>query len=174
MLPNNPLFIESVINQIIKLYLLKKDLILILANTSDLKINLATMLAAKFGQSVLLESYPKTNNSILVASYDWWIKNQSFCQLPDQIVIPVLPIPDVTDPLNEQTISYHFKNSQDWFRDFLLPEAVNLIDKAVSSLRKNSGTLVILDGRVSNRQWGRELINKIQPSKVLNLSLIHI
>ncbi len=168
MLPNNPLFIESVINQIIKLSLLKNNFILILANVNYLKINLATKLAAKYGQSVLLESFPETNNSILIASYDWWIKNQLSCQSPDQIIIPLLPIPDVTDPVNEQTISYFFKHSKDWFRDFLLPEAVNIVDKAVFSLRKNSGSLVILDGRASSRQWGRDLINKIQPSKVFN------
>ena len=141
---------------------------LILANTNDLKINLATKLASRYGHLVLLETLPKENKSILVASYDWWFKNQLFSILPDQIIIPVLPIPDISDPINEQTISYHFKNSKDWFRDFLLPEAINKLDKAVSPLRRNSGSLVILDGRVMKREWGRELIKMLQPSKVLN------
>ena len=168
MLPNNPLFIESVISQIFKLFIIQKKFTLILISKTDLKINLATKLAAKFGHLVSLETFPKDNNSILVASYDWWIQNQSRCQLPSQIIIPIVPIPDIAEPINEQTISYHFKNSKDWFRDFLLPEAINKIDKAVLPLRKNSGSLVILDGRVSTKQWGRELIKKIQPSRVLN------
>ncbi len=167
-LPNNPQFINSVTNQITKLFLLNKNLTLILTNTNDLKIHLATQLASRYGQLVLLETLPKDNKLILLASYDWWFKNQFFSIIPDQIIIPVLPIPDITDPINEQTISYYFKYSKDWFRDFLLPEAVNKLDKAVSPLRKNSGSLVILDGRVSNREWGRQLIQKIQPSKVLN------
>ena len=168
MLPNNPLFLESIIQQCIKLFLLRKEFTLILSNSNDLKINLATELASRYGHTVLLETLPANNHRILVASYDWWIKKQFLCKLPDQIIIPLLPIPDITETINEQTISYHLKNSKDWFRDFLLPEAINKLDKAVYPLRKNSGSLVILDGRVSSRQWGRELINKIQPSKVLN------
>ena len=167
-LPNNPLFISSVTNQITKLFLLNKSLTLILTNTKDLQINLATKLASRYGNLVSLETFPKDNKSILVASYDWWFENQFCIIFPDQIIIPVLPIPDITDPVNEQTISYHYTHSKDWFRDFLLPEAINKIDKAVSPLRKNSGSLVILDGRVTNREWGRQLIQKIQPSKVLN------
>ena len=168
MLPNNPLFIESIFNQCIKLYLLKKEFTLILCNSNDLKINLATKLASKYGHFILLETPPINSNSILLASYDWWIANQILCQSPDQIIIPLLPIPDITDPFNEQTIFYHLNNSSDWFRDFLLPEAINKLDKAVLPLRKNAGSLVILDGRARNREWGREFINMIQPSKIFN------
>ncbi len=168
MLPNNPLFQDLIFQQCIKLFLLKKSFTVILTNAIDLKINLATKFASKYGHLVLLESLPKTSNSILVSSFDWWIKNQYKCQLPDQIIIPLLPIPDASQPFNEQTISYYFQNSKDWFRDYLLPVTMNKLDKVVSPLRKNSGSLVILDGRVLNKQWGRELINKIQPSKVLN------
>ena len=168
MLPNNPSFIESVLNQCIKLFLLRKEFTLILTNENNLKIELATKLASKYGHFILLETLPVNSKTILLASYDWWIKNQSFCKLPDQIIIPLLPIPDITDPLNEQTISYHLKKSSDWFREFLLPEAINKLDKAVVPLRKNSGSLVILDGRATSRQWGRELINRIQPANVYN------
>jgi len=168
MLPNNPLFLESIQRQCNKLFLFRKKFTLILSNTNDVKINLATKLAAEYGQRILLESLPHNNYSILVASYDWWIQNKLDCQLPDQIIIPLLPIPDITDPINERTISYHFKDSQDWFREFLLLEALNKLDKAVSPLRKNSGSLVILDGRASQREWGRHLINKIKPAKIFN------
>ena len=167
MLPNNPLFLELIIKQCIQLFLFRKEFTVILSNSHDLKMNLATQLASIYGNEVSLETFPKNRNSILVASYDWWIENQFGIQSPNQIIIPLLPIPDITDPINEKTISYHFQNSKDWFRDFLLPEAINILDKAVLKLRKNSGSLIILDGRSSNKQWGRELLNKIQPSKVV-------
>ena len=167
MLPNNPLFLELIIKQCIQLFLFRKEFTVILSNSHDLKMNLATQLASIYGNEVSLETFPKNRNSILVASYDWWIENQFGIQSPNQIIIPLLPIPDITDPINEKTISYHFQNSKDWFRDFLLPEAINILDKTVLKLRKNSGSLIILDGRSSNKQWGRELLNKIQPSKVV-------
>ena len=49
----------------------------------------------------------------------------------------------------------------------MFPETIQLIDKAVSPLRKNSGKLVILDGRISNRQWGKDMLEMIQPQKVI-------
>ena len=64
------------------------------------------------------------------------------------------------------TISFNTKNSKDWFRDFMLPAAFEKLDKSVSPLRRNSGKLIILDGRVNNRKWGRDLIEKIQPSQI--------
>ncbi len=47
----------------------------------------------------------------------------------------------------------------------MFPEAFYAIDKAISPLRKNSGKLVILDGRISQRKWGRDMLNMIQPQK---------
>ena len=49
----------------------------------------------------------------------------------------------------------------------MFPEAFQLIDKAVSPLRKNSGKLIILDGRISNRKWGRDMLEMIQPQKAI-------
>ena len=50
----------------------------------------------------------------------------------------------------------------------MFPEAFESIDKSVSPLRKNSGKLVILDGRISNRKWGRDMLEMIQPQKIIN------
>ena len=50
----------------------------------------------------------------------------------------------------------------------MFPEALQLIEKAVSPLRKNSGKLIILDGRISNRKWGRDMLEMIQPQKTIS------
>ena len=63
------------------------------------------------------------------------------------------------------TVSYNLKNSNDWFRDFLFPETILKIERAISPLRKNAGKLIILDGRINQRQWGRDLVKMIKPSK---------
>ena len=117
---------------------------------------------------MLLENYPKIDNQIVCSSFEWWIKKLHLICPPDQIIIPLLPFPNMVDPINQETISFLRSQSKNWFREFMFPEASQTIDKAVSPLRRNSGKLVILDGRVSNRKWGREMLDMIQPQKSIS------
>ena len=89
-----------------KLTLFRKGLTLILSDDIDLKTNLATELASKYGKRVLLETIPIHNNEILCTSYDWWIMNSYLIQIPEQIIIPLLPIPNMSEPINVITVSY--------------------------------------------------------------------
>ena len=108
---------------------------------------------------------------ILCASYNWWIKSSPLIQIPEQIIIPLLPIPNMSEPINQITVFHTKKLSKDWFREFLLPEAIVKLDRSVSPLRRNSGKLIILDGRANKRKWGRSLLQSIQPSKEINYML---
>ncbi len=170
-LPNNPLFTNSILDKCKKLILFRKGLTLVLSDSIDLKIYLATELASNYGKRVLLETIPCGKNKILCSSFDWWIMNSYLIQIPEQIIIPLLPIPNMTEPINAIKVSHKKKLSQDWFRDFLLPEARMKLERSVSPLRKNSGKLIILDGRVNKRNWGRLLLQNIQPSKQINYML---
>ncbi len=171
MLPNNPLFTQIILERCKKLVIFNKGLTLVLCDDVDLKIKLATELASKYGKRVLLEKIPSENNQILCACYNWWIKNSYLVETPEQIIVPLLPIPDLNKPINGFNISNHKKHSKDWFREFLLPEAIEKLEKSVSPLRKNSGKLIILDGRVNKRTWGRSILKSIEPSKQINYML---
>ncbi len=171
LLPNNPLFTNSILDKCKNLILFRKGLTLVLSDDIDLKNKLATELASKYGKRVLLESIPAGENEILCSSFDWWITNSYLIQIPEQIIIPLLPIPNMLEPINSITVSHKKKLSQDWFRDFFLPQARLKLERSISPLRKNSGKLVILDGRVNKRNWGRLLLQNIQPSKQINYML---
>ncbi len=168
LLPNNPLFTNSISDKCKKLILFRKGLTLVLSDDIDLKTNLATELASRFGKRVLLETIPSNRNEILCSSFDWWIMNSYLIQIPEQIIIPLLPIPNMSEPINAITVSHKKKLSQDWFRDFFLPQARIKLERSISPLRRNSGKLIILDGRVKKRNWGRLLLRNIQPSKEIN------
>ena len=170
-LPNNPLFKQIILDKCNKLVILSKGLTLILSDDLNLKMSLATELASNHGKRVLLETIPDGNNQILCASYNWWIKNSNLVKVPGQIVIPLLPIPDMKEPINEINIFYKKKLAKDWFREFLLPEAIEKLERAISPLRRNSGKLIILDGRANKRRWGRLVINSIEFSKQINYML---
>ena len=171
LLPNNPLFTSSILDKCKKLILFRKGLTLILSDDIDLKNYLATDLASKYGKRVLLETIPSGKNEILCSSFDWWIMNSYLIQIPDQIIIPLLPIPNMSEPINAITVSHKKKLSQDWFRDFFLPQARIKLERSISPLRRNSGKLIILDGRANKRNWGRLLLQNIQPSKQINYML---
>ena len=165
LLPNNPLFNDLIIDNCKKLIVFRKGLTLILSDDVNLKTKIATELASIHGKTVILETLPYINNQILCASHDWWIKNSYLIQIPEQIIIPLLPIPNISLPTNFITLSHNKKLSRDWFREFLLPEAILKLERSISPLRRNSGKLIILDGRASKRKWGRLLLQSIQPSK---------
>ena len=90
---------------------------------------------------------------------------------PEQIIIPLLPIPNMAKPINKITVSHSKNLSKDWFREFLLPEAIKTLDRSISPLRKNSGKLIILDGRANKRKWAKSILKSIQPSKQINYML---
>jgi len=171
LLPNNPFFTNSILDKCKKLILFRKGLTLVLSDDIDLKTNLATELASKYGKRVLLETIPSGKNEILCSSFDWWIMNSFSIQIPEQIIIPLLPLPNMSEPINAITVSYKKKLSQDWFRDYFLPQARIKLERSISPLRRNSGKLIILDGRVNKRNWGRLLLQNIQPSKQISYML---
>ena len=123
LLPNDPLFKGVVLEKCKKLLLFRKGLSLVLADDIDLKNHLATELASKHGKKVLLEKIPYLQNQILCSSFDWWINSSKFIENPEQIIIPLLPLPNLSEPINSLTVAYNKKFSLDWFREFLLPEA---------------------------------------------------
>jgi len=171
LLPNNPFFTNTILDKCKKLILFRKGLTLILSDDDDLKTNIATELASKYGKRVLLETIPSGKDKILCSSFDWWIENSYLIQIPEQIIIPLLPIPNMSKPINAITVSHQKKLSQDWFRKFLLPQAQIKLERSISPLRRNSGKLIILDGRVNKRNWGRLLLQNIQPTKQINYML---
>ena len=171
LLPNNPFFISEVSEKCKKLTIFRKGLNLVLSEDFDLKTHLATELASKYGKKVLLETIPSLDNQILCSSFEWWINNSNLIDIPEQIIIPLLPLPNLSEPINLLTIAHNKRVSLDWFREFLLPEAMMKLERSISPLRRNSGKLIILDGRVNKRKWGRQLLQEIQPSKQINYLL---
>ena len=75
------------------------------------------------------------------------------------------------EPINEINVSHYKKLAKDWFREFLLPEAIEKLERSVSPLRKNSGKLIILDGRANKRRWARSMLKSIEPLKQINYML---
>ena len=118
LLPNNPLFTNSILDKCKKLILFRKGLTLVLSDDIDLKTNLATELASTYGNRVFLETTPSGKNEILCSSFDWWIMNSYLIEIPEQIIIPLLPLPNMSVPVNSTSrTNYHsFTSDSEYVR----------------------------------------------------------
>ena len=170
-LPSNPKFVQSTINKCIKFSFLSKGVGIFLSNDTNFKMRLATELAALYGHRVLLENCPQFDNQLVCSSYDWWINNLRLISPPENIIIHLLPLPNMETPKNKITVEHIRSNSDDWFREFILPESFQTLEQAISPLRQNAGKLIFLDGRINKRKWGRDILKMIQPKKEINCIL---
>ena len=168
LLPNNPLFVDSTFNKCIKFFNLSRGVSILLSDEISLKMTLATKLASIYGRRVLLENYPDFDNQIVCSSYDWWINNLHSISPPEQILIPLIPFPNMGEPLNQLKVFSIRSKSNNWFKEFMVPESFQKIEKAISPLRQNAGKLIFLDGRISHRGWGRDLLDMIKPQRKIN------
>ena len=67
------------------------------------------------------------------------------------------------DPLTAARVAALRLRGRDWFRELLLPEALQRLQLAVAGVRRNSGRLAVLDGRMRRRGWGRTVLQALEP-----------
>jgi ATP-dependent DNA helicase DinG len=79
------------------------------------------------------------------------------------VVVALLPIASLEDPLTAARVAQLRRQGQDWFRELLLPEALNLMQRGLAGLRRGGGRLAVLDGRPRSRGWGRQVLTALEP-----------
>ena len=84
-------------------------------------------------------------------------------QLPEQLIVAILPFATVEDPLIAARVQAFKRNGRDWFRELLLPEALSRLPQAVAPLRVTQGRIAILDGRLRARSWGMQFYRALEP-----------
>ena len=163
-LPNSPIYAEHLLEQSRRLVLGQDRLTVILADDSQLLLQLTSGLAAEFGSRVVHQCTTPETNGVLCASWNWWLAHQDRLPLPQQVLVALLPIASLEDPLTAARVSALRRQGRDWFRELLLPDALLRLQLGVSSLRRQSGTrLAILDGRLRGRSWGQRALQALEP-----------
>ena len=79
------------------------------------------------------------------------------------ILVGLLPLPSLEDPLTAAKVQSLKKEGRDWFREFLLPEALSLFSQAVDPIRGQNTRLAVLDGRIRSRTWGKHFLRALEP-----------
>ncbi len=162
-LPNTAIFADHLLDQSRRLILGRPGITILLLDDYQLRMQLTSQLAAEFGQRVSHETTSPEENGVVSSGWDWWLHHHRQLPLPEQLIIALLPLPSLESPFIAARVEALKREGRDWFRDYLLPEALSVIPDAVTPVRNNNGRLAILDGRLRARSWGEEFLSILEP-----------
>jgi ATP-dependent DNA helicase DinG len=140
----------------------------ILIGDTPLKAQVAAILAAEFGSRVQMEKTALEANGVLVTGWDFWREHQQAMPAPPLLIITTLPIPSLENPFVAGRVGYYKQLRQDWFRLYLLPEALTALQRAVAPVRAAHGVVALLDSRVIYRSYGDQVLAALSPFARLN------
>ena len=167
-LPNSPQLADHLLDQIRRLVLGQAGLTIVLLDDTDLRHRLTSELAAEFGSRVGQECTAPESNGVICCRWSWWLEHQGRLPHPRQLIVALLPIASLDDPLTAARVEELRRQGRDWFREMLLPDALNRLQRGLASLRRQGGRLAVLDGRLRTRSWGRQVFKALEPWVQLN------
>ncbi|MFN9487439.1 MAG: helicase, partial [Cyanobacteriota bacterium] len=97
-------------------------------------------------------------------AWSWWLDHQSRLPVPDQVIVALLPIASLEDPLTAARVARMRQQGRDWFRELLLPDALQRLQRGLACLRRSGGRAAVLDGRLRTRAWGRLVFRALEPT----------
>ncbi|MBD2104987.1 ATP-dependent DNA helicase [Leptolyngbya sp. FACHB-261] len=166
-MPNTPQFQVALLQEL--RYLISESsstqgLVVVIVGDVPLKAQVGSVLASEFGSRVQVERTCLDDNGVLVTGWKFWKEHQRVLPAPQLLAIATLPIPSLEDPLVAGRVAHYKHLRQDWFRLYLLPEALSTLQRAVVPVRERQGVVAILDNRVLHRSYGGQIINALNPA----------
>jgi ATP-dependent DNA helicase DinG len=168
-LPNTPQFQTQVLTEIQGLLSMRGNpgnLTVILVADVPLKAQIAATLAGEFGSKVQVEKTSLESHGILVCGWEFWRSYQSLLPTPGLLIIVALPIPSLEHPLVAGRVAYYKQRRLDWFREYLLPTAIQNLKRAIAPVRP--GVVALLDTRVLHRSYGKTILTSLEPIARIN------
>jgi ATP-dependent DNA helicase DinG len=171
-MPNTPQF-QPVLMQEMRALLnatntANQGLTVLLVGDVPLKAQVGSILAAEFGSRVQVEKTCLDENGILISGWEFWRRHQAVLPAPHLLVIATLPLPSLEDPLVAGRVAHYKRSRQDWFRLYLLPEALSELQHAIAPVRESQGVVALLDNRVNHRSYGQQVLTAMSPLARVN------
>ncbi|BAZ29067.1 putative ATP-dependent DNA helicase DinG [Cylindrospermum sp. NIES-4074] len=170
-LPNTPEFQAAFIHKARTLLCLGSTapgLTVVLVGDVPLKARVGAILASEFGSRVQVEKTCLDENGILVSGWEYWREHQTVLPAPQLLIIATLPLPSLENPLVAGRVAHYKRSHQDWFRLYLLPTALNELQRAIAPVRESQGIVALLDSRVVNRSYGAQILASLSPMARIN------
>lgn len=165
-LPNTPEFQGVLIQEIRTLLCVSASvpgLTVLAISDVPLKARLGAILASEFGSRVRVETTDVGENGILVTGWEFWREHQGEFAAPHLLAIATLPLPSLENPLVAARVAYYKEQRKDWFRLYLLPSALNELQRAIAPVRESQGVVAIFDNRVIHRSYGQQVLTALSP-----------
>lgn len=170
-MPNTPQFQAALLQELRMLLsasALGQGLTVILIGDVPLKAQAGSILAAEFGSRVQVEKTCLDDQGILVTGWEFWREHQAVLPAPQLLVVTTLPIPSLENPTVAGRVAYYKQHRQDWFRIYLLPEALSELQRAIAPVRESRGVVALLDNRVNHRSYGQQVLAVLSPMARIN------
>jgi ATP-dependent DNA helicase DinG len=168
-LPNTPQYQAKMLQELRSLLSVNPTgFSVVLTNDTPLKGQLGATLAAEYGSRVQVEQTCLDENGILVCDWEFWQQQQRVLPTPQLLVVTTLPIPSLEHPIVAGRVGYYKKMRQDWFRLYLLPTALAVLQRSIASVREAQGVVALLDSRVMFRSYGDQVLTALSPFARLN------
>ncbi|MGG6296743.1 helicase C-terminal domain-containing protein [Leptolyngbya sp. AN02str] len=170
-LPNTPQFQPALLSEIRGLLganTSRQGLTVVLVGDVPLKSQVASALAAEYGSRVQVEKTQLDEHGILVTGWEFWRNSHTALPAPQLLIVTTLPIPSLEDPLIAGRVNYYKRHRQDWFRLFLLPNALSELQRAIAPMRESQGVVALLDNRVNYRSYGKQVLAALTPLARIN------
>ena len=163
--PNSSEYAGHLLDQCRRLVLGQGGLSIVVIDDNPLRQWLTSALAAEFGRRVDHEQTAPESNGVIVCRWQWWLQHHEQLPVPCQLVVGSLPIASLEDPLTAARVEALRRAGRDWFREWLLPDACDRLQRSVAPLRgqQPQPRLAILDGRLRSRSWGQQLLSALEP-----------
>jgi ATP-dependent DNA helicase DinG len=166
-LPNTPQYQGKMLQELRSLLSVNPyGFSVVLTGDMPLKAQLGSILAAEYGSRVQVEQICLDDNGILVTDWTFWQAHQAVLPTPQLLVITTLPIPSLEHPIVAGHVTYYKHLRQDWFRLYLLPAALSVLQRAIAPLREGAetdGVVALLDSRVMFRSYGNQVLAALSP-----------
>ena len=140
-----------------------QGLIVIVIGDTPLKAQIAAQVAAEYGSRVQVENPNLLASSILVTGWEFWNDHQEILPSPQLLIIATLPIPSLEDPLVAAKVGCYKRQRQDWFRSYLLPVGLRVLQRSISAIRQSAGLVAIFDNRINHRSYGKQVLAALHP-----------
>jgi len=114
----------------------------------------------------LLQTYRNASGAVLVGSISFWEGIDVRGEALSLVVIDKLPFAPPDDPLVEARVRALRSQGRNPFIEYQLPQAVTLLKQGAGRLIRDEhdrGVLMILDGRLLSKSYGRTVIDSLPP-----------
>jgi len=118
----------------------------------------------------LVRRFKEARNAVLFGVKTFWEGVDIPGEALSLVVIDRLPFEPPDDPVHEARVARMKARRENWFRDYVLPQAVLQLKQGVGRLLRSDddrGAMAILDARLHTRGYGKSVLRALPPAHLV-------